>query len=79
MTARVRGVIARSTAAGSRLYVPGSMSTNTGVPPALWIAPAVAKNVNGVVMTSSPGARLSAWSGRSRASVPLAHAMPCRA
>ena len=42
------------------------MSTKTGVPPALWIAPAVAKNVNGVVMTSSPGLRSSARSGRSK-------------
>src|SRR6267143_6952676 len=75
--ARVRGVIAASTAAGSILNVPGSMSTNTGVPPALWIVPAVAKNVKGVVMTSSPGLSPSALSGRRSASVPLAHAMPC--
>ena len=34
------------------------MSTKTGVPPALWIAPAVAKKVNGVVMTSSPGLQI---------------------
>ncbi len=31
------------------------MSTNTGVAPALAMAPAVAKKVNGVVITSSPG------------------------
>ena len=55
------------------------MSTNTGVPPALWMAPAVAKKVNGVVMTSSPGFRSSARSGRSSASVPLAQPMACRA
>jgi len=30
------------------------MSTNTGVPPHLWIDSAVAMNVNGVVSTSSP-------------------------
>ena len=30
------------------------MSTNTGVAPTLWIVPAVAKKVNGVVITSSP-------------------------
>ena len=35
MIARVRGVMARSSAAGSMLNVSGSMSTNTGVPPAL--------------------------------------------
>ena len=77
--ARVRGVIAASTAVGSILNVPGSMSTKTGVPPALWIVPAVAKNVNGVVMTSSPERSPSALSGRSSASVPLAQAMPCLA
>src|SRR6266536_3422329 len=55
------------------------MSTNTGVPPALWIVPAVAKNVNGVVTTSSPGFRFSALSGKSSASVPLAQPMPCLA
>ena len=53
------------------------MSTKTGVPPALWIVPAVAKNVNGVVMTSSPGRRFSALSGSSSASVPLAQPTPC--
>src|SRR6266581_4203946 len=77
MMARVRGVMAASTAAGSILNVSGSMSTNTGVPPALWIVPAVAKNVNGVVMTSSPGLKPSALRGRSSASVPLAQAIPC--
>src|SRR5437899_6697965 len=77
--ARVRGVTAASTAAGSMLNVAGSISTKTGVPPALWIAPAVAKNVNGVVMTSSPGSSPRALRGRSSASVPLAHAMPCLA
>ena len=45
--ARVRGVIAASMASGCTLNVAASMSTKTGVPPALWIAPAVAKNVNG--------------------------------
>src|ERR1041385_6502685 len=40
-------------------------------------APEVAKKGNGVVTTASPGCRSSAWSGRSSASVPLAHAMPC--
>ena len=79
MIARVRGVMAASTAAVSMLNVPGSISTNTGVPPALWIVPAVAKNVNGVVITSSPGLSASALSGRSSASVPLAHATACGA
>jgi hypothetical protein len=39
---------------GSMLNVFGSMSTKTGVAPTLWIVPAVAKNVNGVVITSCP-------------------------
>ena len=51
------------------------MSTKTGVPPALWMAPAVAKKVKAVVMTSSPGFRSRAWSGSSSASVPLAQPM----
>ena len=42
--ARVRGVTARATAAGSRLKVAGSMSTNTGVAPSRLTVPAVAKN-----------------------------------
>ena len=45
-----------STAAGERLKVSGSMSQNTGRAPARAIVPAVAKNVYGLVMTSSPGA-----------------------
>ncbi len=39
----------------SMLYVSGSTSTNTGVAPARQMAPTVAKNVYGVVTTSSPG------------------------
>ena len=54
------------------LNVFGSMSTNTGLAPTLWIVPAVAKKVNGVVMTSSPGPTSSALSASSSASVPLA-------
>ena len=53
------------------------MSTKTGVPPALWMAPAVAKKVNAVVITSSPGFMSSARSGSSSASVPLAQPMAC--
>ena len=54
MIARVRSVIASSISAGSRLNVASSMSTNTGVAPTLLMDSAVAKKVNGVVMTSSP-------------------------
>ena len=44
------------TAAGDRLKVSGSMSQNTGRAPTRAIVPAVAKKVNGEVITSSPGA-----------------------
>ncbi len=50
------------------------MSTNTGVAPTLWIVPAVAKKVNGVVITSSPGPASTARNASRSASVPLAHA-----
>ena len=40
--------MAASMASGAMLKLAGSMSTKTGVPPVLWIVPAVAKNVNGV-------------------------------
>ena len=59
------------------LNVSGSMSTNTGVAPTLWIVPAVAKKVNGVVITSSPRPMSSARSASSSASVPLAQPIAC--
>src|SRR5712664_3363504 len=46
------------------------MSTNTGVAPTRAIAPAVAKNVYGVVMTSSPGPMFSAIRQANKASLP---------
>ncbi|TXT21923.1 MAG: hypothetical protein FD138_3921 [Planctomycetota bacterium] len=70
MIAFVRGVIAASTASGSTLNVTGSMSTNTGFAPSRQIELAVAKNVNGLVMTSSPGPTPSAIRARISASVP---------
>ena len=48
----------------------GSMSANTGVAPTIAIASALATNVNGVVMTSSPGPMSRARSAKCRASVP---------
>ena len=51
----VFGVRAAATAPASILNVAGSMSTNTGRAPTRAIEPAVAKNENGVVTTSSPG------------------------
>ena len=52
--ARVRGVIAASTAAGSRLKVAASMSANTGRARSNSTTLAEATNENGEVMTSSP-------------------------
>src|SRR5258708_24539155 len=46
------------------------MSTNTGVAPSRAIAPTVAKNVYGVVITSSPGPMFSAIKQANKASVP---------
>src|SRR6266478_749003 len=46
------------------------MSTNTGVAPKRTIAPTVAKNVYGVVMTSSPVPIFSAIKHANKASVP---------
>jgi hypothetical protein len=54
------------------LNVMGSMSQNTGLSPAFQTAPAVAKKVKAGRITSSPGSSSSAFSGRRRASVPLA-------
>ena len=51
----VRGVIAFSTSASSRLQVSSRMSTNTGVAPRRTKAFAVETNVNDGMITSSPG------------------------
>ena len=71
MIAFVFGVIAASIFAGSMHLVFGSQSTNTAVAPAIQIASAVAKNVFGCVMTSSPGPMPIAISASQIASVPL--------
>src|SRR5690606_39650886 len=55
MIARVRGVIASATRAGSRVNVSGSMSASTGRAPTCSITLTDEQNVMGVVMTSSPG------------------------
>ena len=77
MTARVLSVIACSTSRASMLPVSGSTSTNTGVAPACRIAFAVAMNVIGVVMTSSPGPISDAFSERNNALVQLDIATAC--
>jgi hypothetical protein len=66
----VRGVIARSVAARSSVYVAGSMSTKTGAAPAITTVVAEATNENAGVMTSSPGPTPSAVNVRRSASVP---------
>ena len=76
--ARVRGVTRVATLAGSRLKVAASISANTGVAPTSDTASAVAKKVNGLVITSSPGPMPKARSASTRASVPLATATAWR-
>ena len=63
--------------AGSRQKLSGRMSANTGVAPTISMVSAEAKNVNGVVMTSSPGPMPSARSDKYNESVPLATPMAC--
>ena len=70
MIAFVRGVIFTAAWTGFRLKVTGSISTKTGLAPIRAMEPAVAKNVYGLVMTSSPEPIPSAISAISRASVP---------
>ena len=53
--ARVLGVIAASTAAGSRVKVFTSMSANTGVAPEIATELAVAAKVKEGTITSAPG------------------------
>src|SRR5689334_17114575 len=72
--ALVRGVIAASTAAGSRFSVCGSMSANTGV--ACWNSAALAEatNENPDVTTSSPGPTLRRARPACSPAVPLEQA-----
>ena len=53
-TARVFGVMARSTASGLSVNVAGSMSANTGVRPATRTISGTTQNVNAGTMTSLP-------------------------
>lgn len=71
ITNRLRGVTAASSASGSIAYVPGSMSTNCGRPPASTTAEAVAKNEYAGTRTPSPGRSPQARSSSTSASVPL--------
>ena len=75
----VRGVMAFSTSAAVRFSVSHSTSARTTLPPACRMVLAVAQNVIGVVMTSSPGFRSSAASERCRAAVQESTQMAFRA
>ncbi len=55
------------------------MSQKTGRAPNLAMTPAVAKNENGLVITSSPRLTFDAMSARSSASVPDDTPIPLRA
>ena len=68
---RVRSVMVAESCDTSIRYVPGSMSTNRGVPPAVTIAATVGIAVFDVVITSSPGRMPSARNASTSASVPL--------
>ena len=77
--ALVRGVIAASRRSASRLSVSGSTSTSTGRPPRCSTTDAVAENVIGLVITSSPGPTPAASSARCSAAVHELTASACGA
>ena len=77
MTARVLGVTAAATAAGSRMNVSGSTSTSTARAPQSSTTFAVAGNVYAGTMTSSPGPISSASTARWSAAVPDETAAAC--
>src|SRR5580765_1217569 len=78
-TAFVRSVTAAATSAGSMLRSSSSTSTKTGVAPVCTITFAVAGQVIGDVITSSPGPIPRATSARCSAAVPEARASTCSA
>ena len=73
------GVIAASTRSGRINSVPGSTSANRTSAPVYRTAFAVATNVMGVVMASSPGPRPAASAAPCRAAVPDENATAWRA
>ena len=77
MIARVRGVMAASTAAGSRFSECSSMSANTGVARSMAITLDDAMNEKLEVITSSPGPTPVRLSAVCRPVVPLEHAIAC--
>src|SRR5690349_4937855 len=71
ITARVRGVMRRSTSAGDRFGASGeTTSASTGVAPTYRGACAVARNVNAGTITSSPGPSPNAAHAKCNAAVP---------
>ena len=64
--------IRRATSSGLRFKVRGSTSTNSGRAPARTTELALAKKLNGVVMTESPGCTPAATKASHSASVPEA-------
>ena len=74
----IGSVIAARMAPAVTISVTGSTSTNTGVAPSRATDPAVAKNENVGVMTSSPGPTPSAIIETSSASVPDDTPIACR-
>ena len=79
MIARVLGVMTRSTCAGSMLKLPSSMSAKTGRAPVNRMLFTEAMNVNGLVITSSPGPIPLARRARCSAVVPEDVARACLA
>ena len=77
--ALVRSVIAASAATGSRRCVSRSTSAKTGTAPTNSAAEAVAMNVYGGTITSSPIPTPAARSATAIASVPLARQIACPA
>src|SRR5690348_6076396 len=77
MIAFVRGVIASSRAAGSRLNVRSSISANTGFARSNRITLAEATNEKLEVITSSPGPTPSRCRATCRPAVPLEQAIAC--
>jgi hypothetical protein len=77
MIALVRSVTAAPISDGSMFRSPSRTSTKTGVAPLCTITFAVAGQVIGVVITSSPGPISSATSARWSAAVPDATASTC--
>src|SRR5260370_24182371 len=79
MMALVREESFLETSLGSRFSVSGETSANTGVAPWYKMQLAVAQDVIGVVMASSPGPRPAANAAPCNAAVPELKLTACRA